>query len=611
MKKYFNIILILILLIPSVTFGFDSLDFDRLKKVNLTQSLDLNSFESKKPLNRAEMLKWIFFLKGGTEVQANNCLKKDFRANWTRVFFFDVKPVNWFAPYVCASIDADWLEKGRNFNASDRISYLQAGKEFLKLADINISRLRSKEVSQELIRLGVIASENEFFPFEKIDRQTFAKWMLNFMDRPVSGSSAQVSDSEVQSSQNESTSKESWESEEKINGPIPSENAVGGASPNVVDALRGFQGPKPGNSTPSPGQNPPSNPVFQFKPNLPQKDTRATWAWDIWQEINKQELNRESFFAFLKKPHGNEAYAIDRIFLGGARVFDFKNPVHVSRMKRFLKNAHANGFTVEYLDGDSNWVRASEMEKAIQVCQNVVSFNASTSDPEEQFDGIHLDIEPHTLGAEWFNNSAQGSDRYNDEFQNNLLKIFSDCKASILNAKQSMSLAADIPPDYSVYVTDLWPKISGKNTPLDYISIMNYTDSEDVFLKGVKTNLEATSIPLIFGAEISDVSALGLPDTITFYEEGYEEMEKVFDQSKKAFESNSYFAGFSIHYFSQYKKASPKTVSPIFNFSSGGSSSGQSLPVIDSSLINPELNPVIQLPKILMPLDPSLNTVIE
>lgn len=179
-----------------------------------------------------------------------------------------------------------------------------------------------------------------------------------------------------------------------------------------------------------------------------------------------------------------------------------------------------------------------------------------------RFSGIHLDIEPHTLGAIWHQNTGKGKDRYNDELEANMKFIFQTCRQQINSSGQAFTLSADFGTDYSYYVTDLMGLMLGPTSPLSYATIMNYFDNYTDFINGYSddiggliVNLKATSIPLVFGIETGLPSIA--PGNISFYQEGNAAMEAMITQVLQNYKTDPHFSGIAIHHWESYRILKP------------------------------------------------------
>ncbi len=301
----------------------------------------------------------------------------------------------------------------------------------------------------------------------------------------------------------------------------------------------------------TPTQTPtPIAPPTTAAPTL--KNIQAMWVWGESYGIATDAKKQADFFTFVKAPHGNSATAINRIYLNGDS-FDYNSTSNKTALRAFLKKAHQNGVAVEYLTGDSKWAIPGNESSALARADKMIAFNKETSDTQERYDGLHLDIEPYLL-PDWSSNSSAGTDKYNDAIQTNYLNILATAKSKLKNSDSRLTLSADIPTWFSK-VTDIWPTITSDSSPLDYITFMNYFDKESTFLYGydgankvggIGPNLtNGGKIPMVFGAETIHLD----PTSITFYEEGFNSLANVFSKAKEVYGTNSHFAGTAIHHY--------------------------------------------------------------
>ncbi|MBU0727438.1 peptidoglycan DD-metalloendopeptidase family protein, partial [Patescibacteria group bacterium] len=462
-------------------------------------------FQPEKLVTNAEFLKLALLAFGTSQSEIDGC---------NSLYFHDVKSSDWFAPHVCTAKEKGYLESsGKVFRPHSSVTWLEAIQLVAKILDeeikenqlSKISNLLSKKITRKHA-IGLL-----YVAFSRIEEQ-------------------------VEEDKEEPTE----EKEEEMTQERKNQLAA------IARTQPGTGGGGGGGGAPAPVPTP--NPAFQHNPNLPTSNSRGLWVWGHWPNLKNNPTAQEEFFNFLAAPHGNAAYAIDRIFLSGGGAMDFESETDIQAMRDFITLASQNNIAVEYLSGDANWVITGNTDNALIRCQNAIDFNLSTLETNDDFAGVHFDIEPHTLGPEWSQNNGEGSDDYNDEFQNNFISIMRDCESMIVENEQNLSLTAAIPAWYESIVGDLWNPLTSSDSSLDYIAIMNYTDDQNTFINIAQNDLGNTSIPLMFGAETNEND----DPSITFFEEGYLEMENVFTNANSQFDGNGNFAGFAIHYYTPY-----------------------------------------------------------
>ena len=224
-----------------------------------------------------------------------------------------------------------------------------------------------------------------------------------------------------------------------------------------------------------------------------------------------------------------------------------------ANLRQGLRRAHDAGIKVELLHDGSTWVRsATGVQNGLNLCWRVHWFNGNATDPRDRFDGVHLDIEPHTLDTSvWMSNTAGGNDRYNQQWEANLIAILRGCRE--IFAGTNTTVAWDVPDDYSYYNTDLWDALVA-DPYVDYLSIMNYYDSLDYIVWGrsevggafnVLNSLQGR-VPVLIALETGD--PYRAPDEISFWQEGVAPLESALAHLNDAFGTAAGFMGVAVHY---------------------------------------------------------------
>jgi hypothetical protein len=76
-----------------------------------------------------------------------------------------------------------------------------------------------------------------------------------------------------------------------------------------------------------------------------------------------------------------------------------RNDRHVDRAadwKAFVAEAHRRDMKLHALDGDPHYAPRDQHRAALSIVTAVVAYNAAAA-PNERFDGVHFDVEPHVL----------------------------------------------------------------------------------------------------------------------------------------------------------------------------------------------------------------------
>lgn len=332
---------------------------------------------------------------------------------------------------------------------------------------------------------------------------------------------------------------------------------------------------------------------------LSRSDTRAMWVWNenptAQQLLENDAGAQDELFSFLSAPHQQPERSINRLFFearGYANGDRFENvrtasfdpintPGDQQNLRDFLARAHAQGVAVEYLDGQAIWVASDANAQAPKdICSDVIAFNLSSTDAAQKFDGIHLDIEPHTVqsgpfAGVWWENRLPGG--YNAEWTARWKDILNSCRQTIdaytADTGHSMTLSSDIGTDYAHYNAPILEFLNRGDGPVDYLTIMNYFDNrpntngdpsyfngdnaEGEVIGGVIQNLEAwDQLPLLFALETGPESIA--PDAQSFFQEGYAALYATVDALLEQFGSDRTL-GVGFHHYSpeSYRDLTP------------------------------------------------------
>lgn len=339
-------------------------------------------------------------------------------------------------------------------------------------------------------------------------------------------------------------------------------------------------------------------------PQLPFLNTLNTRAMFVWAGSNnflehilnnttpagETEDARDKLLAFTQQPHNGAGDAINRIFFEARRYVadssdpdplrdvDFdplsaSNPQAQDDLAAFIDLAHAQGTDVEYLDGEALWVAEdTNTQHPKNTCEAVVAFNQSRTTSDERFDGVHFDIEPHQL-ANW---NVNGN--YNSAYIRRWKEVLRSCRATLDDYEEStghqMTLSSDVGKDYGEFVDAVRGFLNADDTPLDYVTVMNYWDSnpntqgEARFIGGqtssspeiggVNPNLDRwTTVPVLFAMETMTVEALmsdsGLTRTeaemLTYSDDGYIPLHDMISRALSSEFTETNTIGVAIHHY--------------------------------------------------------------
>jgi hypothetical protein len=143
-----------------------------------------------------------------------------------------------------------------------------------------------------------------------------------------------------------------------------------------------------------------------------------------------------------------------------------------AQVQSLLAAAHARGIAVELLGGESAWMStAAGPATPIAICNAVKVFNVQAP-ANARWDGIHWDLEPHTMPG-WTTNTTGGTDPYNDAYEANLVNILRGCRAAL--AGTNITLAWDAATFYPRWATDVWGPVVAERL-VDYVAFMAYAE---------------------------------------------------------------------------------------------------------------------------------------
>jgi len=266
---------------------------------------------------------------------------------------------------------------------------------------------------------------------------------------------------------------------------------------------------------------------------------------------------QERFFFTVRNPHRRYA-PYNHVYL--EMDLSMLTGYAVPALQSFLQSAHERGIAIEVLIANASWVLGSaETAYPISVCEAVRDFNADAP-ADARVDGVHLDIEPHTL-PNFNGNRAAGNDPYNDEYENNLLAIMRACTGLLADTGATRSWAAAM--FYERWATDLWGPLVDERL-VDYVTMMNYVASEAIFVNGtgvsggvnrILASLQGTDIRAVFAADCSDPEYTDPSES--YWDDGSDPLESLFSSVGTAFQNHPNYWGVATNSYSYYVLLQP------------------------------------------------------
>ncbi len=274
--------------------------------------------------------------------------------------------------------------------------------------------------------------------------------------------------------------------------------------------------------------------MLQLRPSP--AHVKATWIWDA-RIITEQS---EEIIAFAKQNEINLIYL--HIEPTTIRPQDYRT---------FIQAASRASIRVEALGGDPNWAYVANRESISELISWVKAYNRSAK-AEEQFRGIHVDIEPYLL-PEW----KKDQDAVVKQWMKNVVYLVAETKKD-----SDLRVGADLPFWIdSVHVPGESEKVSNWMVErLDSITLMAYRNHAngpngivDIVHKIVADANALKSDSVVVGVNILESDE---GDNVSFHQDGTAEMENQLAILEDELANNPAFAGSAIHDYESWLHAS-------------------------------------------------------
>ncbi len=290
--------------------------------------------------------------------------------------------------------------------------------------------------------------------------------------------------------------------------------------------------------------------LLSFLSGTNAQNTRSMWVWGSSASIIEYPSTRENFFNFCENPPGYDdpnaiegfPHQINLVYLS-ANYHMSGDSVKRATLHDFLKEAHSKGIRVEYLGGDASWA-TSNQESGKERINSFYAFNSEAKDSTEKFDGAQYDVEPYLLSG-WSDANQKM------EIWNGYIELMTYCQAKVDSLGDDTYFGAAIPRWF-----DSNPGIQYLHQLqdiIDYVAIMDYVDDSRRLIGDAGAEiLYANQInkKVIVGVETQKIN----PTSVTFYEEGWGNMENELYDLYNYFKDNSGFSGIAIHHYDYYQK---------------------------------------------------------
>lgn len=277
---------------------------------------------------------------------------------------------------------------------------------------------------------------------------------------------------------------------------------------------------------------------------------RAMWIWSADLCLDDKESDQLIKFCNLRK--------INTLYFYTGRAAMFTTEPSLSNLKRFLRKAHAADIKVQGLDGWNDAFLPEKQPLFLAAIRRILDYNKLVL-PEERFDGFQSDVEPVTFKG--YHKSAENKKRIDLQF----IELHAKgrdliTQSGVKNFEYGLAILESHDKDKpDTYVT--WNGKTGNVAEhaidiFDYFAIMSYHDLARVTIKAAQYNIDlaaAKGKKALVGAETLDFfTKYQGSRSITFHEEGVDEMEKELNKVYTHFKDNKGFGGFAIHHYASY-----------------------------------------------------------
>ena len=282
-----------------------------------------------------------------------------------------------------------------------------------------------------------------------------------------------------------------------------------------------------------------SSPVSAEPEVLGDAAPRAMWVWKS-DPINDERVRSELFKLCNRT-------AVHKLFLpvGGYPLSEQK-AVFQEKIGKFLQECHAQGIQIHALEGDPLWALKRYHFKVLRSLEGYLQFNRGRPSTQ-RIDGFQLDIEPYAL--------PQWKTGYQELLKRQLLDLVIECRRMIDQERDGHPLLLGIAVPF-FYDRD--PEFEkALLSQVDYIALMAYFDTGAEIIKKGRSHVEEAAQAgkkIIIGVETQDIARTGQGERRnTFYEEGWEEMERQLAEVVASFSGGSSFDGLAIHAYDSYR----------------------------------------------------------
>jgi len=277
---------------------------------------------------------------------------------------------------------------------------------------------------------------------------------------------------------------------------------------------------------------------------------RAVWTWEKESYAMVEDIAAaDDAVAFLRLKKIQTVYLYADEFQG-RNLIESRPELY----RQLVRRLHRAGLQVYALLGSAylnteEYVLPERRQAALAMFQRVLSFNTLVG-PDERFDGVNLDIEPHIL-AQW------------SERKNQLLLQFLDLGQAFMQLKKASGQSLLVGPAIPFWLDGIELEWNGTNKPVsehvidiyDYVALMDYRDHAaggDGLISHAKDEMAYAgrhSRKVVIGVEVTPNELL----KVSFNHLTESDMERELALTVEAFQGEKAFAGFAIHHYRGYR----------------------------------------------------------
>ncbi|RJP60978.1 MAG: hypothetical protein C4541_02985 [Candidatus Auribacter fodinae] len=263
---------------------------------------------------------------------------------------------------------------------------------------------------------------------------------------------------------------------------------------------------------------------------------RTMWVWKIDPVVNLKA--RQDMFDLCERTAIRTCY----VYFGDFNEHD--DPAYTKQLEEFLRESHKRDLHIEILTGNPVWCLKENHHLAIQWMKAFLDYNQSRP-PELRIDGCSFDVEPY-LAGEW--------QTRRDEVKKEYIDLLKKIRALIDSyPDQHFEVGGAIPFFYKEE-GDFEEQML---TYLDYSGLMAYYDTARKIIDVSRYHIDlATRLgkKIYVGVETQDLITMKQGRRAnTFYEEGWEEMERVLKQVENEFRNDPGYGAIAMHCYYSYK----------------------------------------------------------